>query len=187
MAPAPDAAECFEASARRVSKQLGPAASDPWEASRFKWLRALPSARRGRAGVEMVTQWLSALGHRVLPAAGSGVDRFVDGAAVEVKLSTCWADGTYRFQQIRDDPAVDHLVLLGVSPHAPHLWIVPREVLWSHATTQHSGDESLRWVVFPAAAPPEWLSRFGGDPARAAEVAAALGGAGTGRDQLALF
>jgi hypothetical protein len=159
---------------------------DPWAGSRFAWLRALPSARRGRAAVEICSAWLVRLGHRVHPAVGSGVDRFVDGAAVEMKLSTLWGDGTYRFQQIRDTEAVDHLVLLGVSPDSVSIWVVPREVLFSHAS-EPSASASHRWLVFDAANPPAWLDRYGGSPQRAAEVAAALDGSGSARDQLVLF
>jgi hypothetical protein len=62
-----------------------------------------PTSRtRGAVGEKIVDQWLTMNGCTVCKAPHSGCDRVVNGVNMEVKFSTLWADGTYVFQQLRD-------------------------------------------------------------------------------------
>ncbi|MDW8236734.1 MAG: hypothetical protein RMK98_08975 [Bacteroidia bacterium] len=59
---------------------------------------------------------------------------------IEIKFSTLWRTGVYKFQQLRDQP-YDLLLCLGLSPQEAHLWTFPKsEALW-YATPQHGGKE----------------------------------------------
>ena len=49
---------------------------------------------------------------------------------MEIKFSTLWKSGVYKFQQIRDQE-YDAMVLLGISPFSAACWIVPKaETSW---------------------------------------------------------
>ncbi len=87
---------------------------------------------------------------------------------VEVKYSSLWTnDESYKFQQIRDQN-YDYCLCLGVSPFDVHAWFMPKHELMidrpPSLVPQHNGraGRDTRWLSFPADAPPEWLSPFGG-------------------------
>lgn len=50
---------------------------------------------------------------------------------MEVKFSTLWASGIYKFQQIRDQN-YHYLICLGVSPFSAHAWILSKPFLQKH-------------------------------------------------------
>jgi hypothetical protein len=80
-----------------------------------------------------------------------------------VKLSTLWATGEYTFQGVRD-AGCDMFALLGISPDAAHLWLVPAEV--AEAELDHA-TRGPGWITVNAARPPQWLEPYGGDPSEA--------------------
>ncbi len=90
-------------------------------------------------------------------------DRLVNSHKIEIKLSTLWESGVYKFQQLRDQD-YEYALLLGVSPQIAHAWLVPKTVAMQRSTPQHGGARGTdtRWISFPAASPPEWLLKFGG-------------------------
>lgn len=94
----------------------------------------------------------------------SGHDCRIEDLKVEVKLSTLWESGVFKFQQFRDqDYQVG--VLLGIEPQRVSLWVVPKEDLWSiRMPFQHGGKEGrdTKWLSFRPEAPPEWLRSYGG-------------------------
>ncbi|MDA8399734.1 MAG: hypothetical protein M0008_06755 [Actinomycetota bacterium] len=50
---------------------------------------------------------------------------------MEIKVSTLWQSGVYKFQQIRDQE-YDYLLYLGVPPFDAHAWLLPKSVLFEH-------------------------------------------------------
>jgi hypothetical protein len=158
--PGAPAQEAFATLANGVRAQFVPAV-DPWAGSPYRWLKDLPTATRSKAAVTLLAAWLSRAGIPVVRRSGPGGHQLVSGVdRVEVKLSTAWATGEYRFQGVHDGP-VERFALLGVSPDQVHLWLVPR------AAAVDRLEGSAGWISVCAAAPPGWLSRFGGDPAHA--------------------
>ena len=99
-----------------------------WEGSPFAWIRQHNPKTVGAIGEQMISEWFKSNGSVVLPRESSTHDRVVDGKRVEMKFSTMWTNGCYRFSQIRDQD-YDALVCMGVSPHAMHCWMFPKDVV----------------------------------------------------------
>ena len=85
--------------------------TDPWAGSPFAWIRLLPSRQRGKVGEQLVSGWCAAKGLDVTSSGDSEADRVIAGQRVEVKFSTLWRSGVYKFQQIRDQ-RYDFLICL---------------------------------------------------------------------------
>lgn len=139
---------------------------DPWAGSPFAWIRTQSSRRRGKIGEQLLSGYLASRDFTVGPSKSSQADRQVNGKLVEVKFSTLWEQGTYTFQQVRDQE-YDLLVCLGISPFDAHCWVLPKSVLKTHVIGkmgQHSGGQAAEtaWFSFPPDDPPEWLRSYGG-------------------------
>lgn len=150
-----------------VQVELADPGPDPWRDSPYRWIRALQTRTRGKAGELVVERWLRAHGfevHRPRAAdGGPGCDRVVNGHRLEIKMSTLWRGGDLRFSQLRDQ-AYEALVMLGVEPRRLWVWCVPKDVILDHATGQHTGAGATetRWLGFNVAAIPAWLEPYGG-------------------------
>ena len=170
--PAPVDDEAAETAFRDLADRVRPlfvAEDDPWLASPYAWVKHLPSASRGRAGVALVERWARAAGLDVTGRRGPGHDLVAGNQRLEVKMSTQWASGEYTFQAVRDGD-YDTLVLLGISPQAVHLWLVPRHLGLGHVERPGGAGG---WLTVPADAPPTWLNGHGGSLTAARAVAAA--------------
>ena len=105
-----------------------------------------------------------------------GADRTIEGLRVRVKSSSLWADGTYTFQQLRDED-FELLVCLGISPFDAHCWAIPKDTLMSWWDVgmigpQHLGQSGsdTAWLTVNPDDPPEWLAPWGGSLSRAYEI-----------------
>jgi len=115
-----------------------------WEGSPFEWIKYRPSRSIGAIGEKIVSSWLALHDFNVGRSPDSEADRIVEGKRVEIKFSTQWKNGTYLFEQIRDQN-YDFAIFLGVSPKDAHCWVVPKAdiiKMWKvdHLLTpQHGG------------------------------------------------
>lgn len=139
---------------------------DPWLASPFAWIRTLKSRQVGKIGEQLISGWCAAKGLDVGRSPDSEADRIIGGHRVEIKFSTLWASGIYKFQQIRDQN-YDYLICLGVSPSAAHCWVLSKELLRQHVighTPQHRGSAGTDtfWLSVSPASLPAWLAQTGG-------------------------
>ena len=136
--------------------------ADVWMASPFAWIREQPSARKGAIAVAILRTWATDSGLTTTRAKNSDHDLIIEELKIEVKLSTLWANGDFRFQQLRDQD-YEHVCLLGLEPQAVRLWIVPKTVVLDHARGQHTGESGrdTAWLNFKAASPPSWLNSYG--------------------------
>jgi hypothetical protein len=142
---------------------------DPWGKSPFGWIKKRPSRQIGAIGERFVDTWLSMNGCHVSRGGDSQADRSISGIRVEIKFSTIWKDGAYRFQQIRDQD-YSHIVCLGLSPLDAHCWVVPKaEImrLWKIEKiieSQHGGNHGTdtAWVRVDPLKIPAWIEPFGG-------------------------
>ncbi len=133
---------------------------DPREGSPFAWIKRLPSRRVGKVGEQLVSGWGAAKGLDVIRTPDPQADRIIAGRRVEIKFSTLWKAGIYKFQQIRDQD-YEFLICLGVSPFDAHCWIIPKDALLKYVigrTPQHTGRGGTdtfarREPWFPRAAP----------------------------------
>lgn len=140
--------------------------SDPWAQSPFAWIRTCQSRTRGKIGEQLVAGWCAAKGLDVTSSKSSQADRVIAGQRVEIKFSTLWASGVYKFQQLRDQN-YDFALLLGISPFDAHGWVVSKAELKKHVighTPQHTGKggTDTYWLSFKVTNPPAWLTPHGG-------------------------
>jgi hypothetical protein len=141
-------------------------AGESWMGSPFAWIKLHSSRRRGKIGEQLVAGFLAAKGFDVAKATGSSADRLVNGCRAEIKFSTLWETGVYKFQQIRDQD-YQVLICLGVSPFDAHCWAIPKSELkrpLDGFVGQHTGGTGTEtsWLSVQPDAPHKWLSPFGG-------------------------
>lgn len=146
--------------------------TDPWQGSPFQWILALPSRSKGAVGEALVAGWAAAKGFDVVRTRNSQADRIINGHRMEIKFSTLWANGTYKFQQIRDQE-YDYCLCIGLAPFDAEAWLLPKPVLRQHVIGilgQHTGatGTDTAWLGFPSRQPPTWMRPYGG---RLADVA----------------
>ncbi|MCW5777090.1 MAG: hypothetical protein KIS87_11680 [Phycisphaeraceae bacterium] len=139
---------------------------DPWAGSPFAWIKQQQSRRRGKIGEQLLSGFLAAKGLDVTRSPDAQADRVINGARVEVKFSTLWESGVYKFQQIRDQNYA-MLVCLGVSPFNAHCWVIPKPLLKKHVIGkmgQHTGrtGADTAWLSFAPDKPFPWLDSCGG-------------------------
>lgn len=153
-----------------------------WRGSPFEWIRHRPSRSIGAIGEKIVSMWLAMHDFSVSRSPDSDADRIVENMRVEIKFSTLWESGTYVFQQIRDQ-SYDFIILLGISPHDAHCWVLRKEDiirLWKEEhqiggqhTGQGGGDTA--WIhVTPQNE--GFLSPYGNDLPKALELVSDITG-----------
>lgn len=156
--------------------------TEAWRDSPFLWLKRRPSRQVGAIGEELVEQWLATNGIPVVRPPDSDADRIVAGHRAEIKLSTLWSTGLYKFQQLRNQD-YEFAILLGISPHDAHCWVLPKADLlrlWrvEHViSSQHDGGHGgidTAWFAVDPADPPAWIRPFGGTLDEALERIRAL-------------
>lgn len=142
--------------------------NDPWDGSPFAWLKNIPSGTRGKVFQELVERLCADSGLRVTPSPDSDADRIIAGLRSEIKGSTLWKSGIYKFQQIRDQN-YRILICLGISPFDAHCWAIPKVdvmALWNAGIirSQHRGarGSDTAWIELNPATPPDWLRPYGG-------------------------
>lgn len=160
-----------------IAPDYARAADDPWNGSPFQWILGLPSRSRGAVGEALVAGWCAAKGFDVVRSRDSHADRIIAGKRVEVKFSTLWRSGGFKFQQIRDQN-YDYCFCLGLSPFDAQAWLLPKDLLYQYVIGhmgQHTGasGQDTAWLGFQADAPYRWMAPYGD---RLADVKALLQG-----------
>ena len=151
-----------------------------WRRSPFNWLLTLAPGTRGAIARRMVEEWVAALGlsaHQMTDHRQRYV--VVEGKRIQVKFSTLWNNGEYRFQQIRDQD-YDYVLCLGISPDDVHTWLIPKDEMLEHLrgrAGQHTGAgaHETYWIsVAPAGGEP-WLADYGNQLSDVRELLLSLG------------
>jgi hypothetical protein len=140
-----------------------------WEDSPFQWLKTRPSRQRGTIAEIFVSEWCVANGLNVGLSPDSDADRLIDGVRSEIKSSTLWSGGFYKFQQIRDQN-YEIVICLGMSPFEAHCWVLPKKIIlegwgvYEGLKSQHGGKvgTDTAWLeVYPDSVQ-DWLREYGG-------------------------
>lgn len=160
----------------RLAEEYLRSDTSPWFGSPFAWIPPLRPHSIGKIGERMFEEWCDGRGVEVRPSLTTQYDRVVNGHRMEVKFSTRWETGVYKFQQIRTEYEYDHLVCLGLSPATASLWVIPKPVAVENSRPQAA--ETSRWISFPADIPPDWMTAYGGSLDEAWAVIEALGEGG---------
>jgi len=137
-----------------------------WKGSPFEWVLRLPPGSKGKLGKHLVYQWCALKGLSVDRCLDSEADMQVNGHRVEIKFSTLWKVGIYKFQQIRDQN-YEYSICLGISPYEAHCWVVSKAILIQYVIGhmgQHtgSGGQETAWFPVDPHNPPNWLAPCGG-------------------------
>ena len=150
-----------------------------WQESPFNWIRSRRSSRqRGAIGEKLVSSYLALKGFDVTRSRDSGADRIVGGKRAEIKTSTLWEGGFYKFQQLRNQN-YDFALCLGISPFDAHCWVLPKDVVldsWANRaagmTSQHGGRSGTdtAWLSVHPDDVPQWLNEWGGGLSDAVEL-----------------
>lgn len=134
---------------------------DTWAGSPFAWISHRSSRQKGKIGEQLLAGWCAARELNVVRSPDHEADRIIEGHRVEIKCSMRWRNGSYTFQQIRDQD-YEYLVCLGLSPFDAHAWIFRKaELPFRLLKHQHGGraGRDTWWLSFPSDRPPEWIAR----------------------------
>ncbi|MCZ2405060.1 hypothetical protein IV498_18345 [Paenarthrobacter sp. Z7-10] len=168
-----------------LSASLAPgyarAVDDPWIGSPFEWILKVPSRTKGALGEALVSGWAAAKGFDVIRSRNSDADRVINGHRIEIKLSSLWRSGGFKFRQIRDQE-YDYCFCIGISPFDAQAWLLPKALLQEHVIGhmgQHTGASGTdtSWLGFQSDRPYEWMEPYG---ERLADVAQLLKSNGPG-------
>ena len=144
-----------------------------WAGSPFEWIIKLPSRQKGKIGQQMVAAHCRESGLQVIEGVGdSEANLLIDEHRVEVKFSTLWETGIYKFQQLRDQN-YEFIFFLGISPHAAHAWVFPKtEIPFDELPKQHGGKHGTAtwWVSFIPNNPPQWMRKQSGNLSEVCDV-----------------
>lgn len=137
-----------------------------WENSPFEWILQLPAGSKGKLGKYLIYQWCALKGLAVDKSSDSEADMLINGHRVEIKFSTLWKSGIYKFQQIRDQN-YEYAIFLGISPFEAHCWVISKIKLKQHVIGhlgQHTGSKGQETSWFPVKPndPPLWILPYGG-------------------------
>jgi hypothetical protein len=140
--------------------------TEAWTGSPFEWILTLPSASKGRLGKRLVYQWCAVKGLSIDSSPDSEADMLINNHRVEIKFSTLWEAGIYKFQQLRDQN-YEYSVCLGISPFDAHCWVISKAILKKHVIGhmgQHTGSkgQDTAWIEVNPQEPPDWLIPCGG-------------------------
>ena len=140
-----------------------------WGDSPFAWIKMRPSRQIGAIGEKLVSGYLATKGFDVTRSPDGEADRLVNGVRVEIKFSTLWENGSYTFQQLRNQN-YKFVICLGISPFDAHCWVLPKDVImekWKlgEIGSQHGGraGQDTAWLHVNPNSVHDWLQEWGGD------------------------
>lgn len=137
-----------------------------WMNSPFNWIIRLPSGTKGKLGKKLISQWCALKGLSIDRSPDSEADMLINRHRIEVKFSTLWQKGFYKFQQIRNQN-YDFCICLGISPLEAHCWVIDKAILLENVIGhlgQHTGasGKDTAWFTVNPSNPPNWLNGCGG-------------------------
>lgn len=139
-----------------------------WQESPFAWIRVRPSRQKGAIGEKLISGYLATKGFDVIRSPDREADRIIGGKRAEIKMSFLWENGSYTFQQIRDQN-YEFMICLGISPFSAHCWVLPKRMIMTlrkegKISPQHGGKGGVdtAWLIVNPKTIPAWLEGNGG-------------------------
>jgi hypothetical protein len=119
-----------------------------FEKSPFRSITQGNPHERGAFGVRIVNGIAANMGF-VIEKSGSGSqsDTRINGINTEIKTAFQKEDGKFILNQIRDQD-YDFVVTIVIEPQNVHIFTVPKLIMLSHCTGQHSGKNTKDTRIF---------------------------------------
>lgn len=158
--------------ANRLALASPPPAREMWHGSQYAPMLDFSGARKSDLGRRIVRDWLreAGFGAEEVPEDDDRLKRRPGLSALLLdrdrlaltKLSMLRANRTVLFQHlsVEKDHDWDGALLLAIAPTQAHLWYVPRRILMTYTSPQHS--RTSRCIAFRLDDPPQWLAHYGG-------------------------
>jgi hypothetical protein len=153
---------------QEMSRALSDAHSQvrDWSGSDFNWMLTLSTGARGAVGRQLVEAWVGSLGIPTGRVSENNAHYVLAwDLRIQVKTSTMWESGHFRFQQIRDQN-FDLLLCLGLQPDDVSVWLFPKDVVLEHLSGvggQHTGASAREtyWMNLAPGANNSWVDEYG--------------------------
>ena len=111
-----------------------------WCNLHFGSILSMPSGTKGALGKKLVTVFLEKEGCRVESVSGRSRDKLINDFRCQIKLSTLWEHGDYKFQQVKNTKC-NFLLCLGISSNNIHFWYA-KDNFWNQLPGQHTGERA---------------------------------------------
>jgi hypothetical protein len=139
-----------------------------WKDHPLEWIRSKPSARIGKIGRLFVTELCN---QAELQAKGVGYALLIGKKKFQVRFSTGWSGGGFKFEQLRFEK-YEAVICLGITPERAFAWVIPQTVIFGTngtilkkdgLTPQHKGKggSETAWINVNVQEIPEWMTPYG--------------------------
>jgi hypothetical protein len=155
-----------------------------WSGHSLQWIRTKPSARIGKIGRLFVKAICENSGLQAKTKGYSLVvaDKrplVVAGKEIQVRFSTGWSGGGFKFEQLRYESYLA-VFCLGITPKRAYGWVIPKNIIFDTKgvllkkpalTTQHKGKggSDTAWINVDVQSIPPWMEDHGGSLADATD------------------
>jgi hypothetical protein len=155
-----------------ISTKIKPAFDTPedleWKDHPLEWIRSHPSARIGKIGRSFVQSLCEDYGLQVKK---SGYSLIIKDKKIQVRFSTGWSGGGFKFEQLRFE-GFDAVFCLSITPTRVYGWVIPKSVIFDPngnllkkdgLTIQHKGKggSDTAWINVDVHSIPAWMAQHG--------------------------
>jgi hypothetical protein len=139
-----------------------------WIEHPLAWIRSKPSARIGKIGRLFV---MGLCKKANLQVKGVGYALLIGKKKYQVRFSTGWSGGGFKFEQLRFEK-YEAVICLGITPQRAYAWVIPQTVIFDTTgtilkkdglTPQHKGKggSETAWINVNVQEIPSWMTQYG--------------------------
>ena len=167
---------------KNEAKRIGPSFIESDEEKRRDWINSdfslvkdiLNPRIRGEAMIALALKFIRKSEYPMDPDSkhNSTQTAKINKKLIQIKTSSLWRGGFYKFQQIRRTDKFDLLFCFGISPGNVHCWIIERYLIindigfWEDfegLENQHANEETTRWLKVNPKNVADSLKPWGGE------------------------
>ena|ERR1035441_10415392 len=174
MSPKGPGLAAIEAISSDLKKQYDSPEDAEWRNHPLEWIRGQASARIGKIGRLLVQGLCERVG---LQAVAVGYSLRIAKKTIQVRFSTGWSGGGFKFEQLRNE-SYAAVFCLGITPSRAFAWVIPKGVIFKAdgtilrkdgLTPQHKGKggSDTAWINVDVQSIPPWMDQCGGSVAEA--------------------